>query len=158
MPTTIEISDELTEGLKGLTSETDIVVIAANALAAYSFLAEHSTDDIATIVKQGGEHLRFGITPEAHSVVDSLTVHQAESDEWQWPKWLTAPWIARDSNDSWWGYDLEPVLRSTSFAPRPISHKWKLEMLKGFDESDLPVDDDWAESKRKNPHLVESKD
>jgi hypothetical protein len=74
--------------------------------------------------------------------------------DWQWPEWLKAPWIAMDKSGDWFAYDGKPVLGQQS------SISWKPQIDSGCSILDpsmytinLPACEDWTKSLRKNPHL-----
>lgn len=68
--------------------------------------------------------------------------------KWQWPDWLKAPWIAMDSNGTWWAYTQPPTIDGPSwFGGDPVRlSEYHLHFTP-------PPCDDWTKSLRKNPNI-----
>ena len=74
--------------------------------------------------------------------------------DWQWPEWLKAPWIAMDKSGDWYAFNERPVIEQQS------SICWKPQTDSGCSTLDpsmyainLPACEDWTKSLRQNPHL-----
>jgi len=70
---------------------------------------------------------------------------------WQWPEWLTAPYIAMDCDGAWYSYMSEPVKSHTA-------NVWAGNFVRCISGGHLaitfPPCDDWTKSLRKNPNVT----
>lgn len=76
-------------------------------------------------------------------------------DDWQWPAWLTAPWIACDSLMNWYAFTREPEFALDKETGHALN--WQKQygtycfispMLYAFTP---PPCTDWRQSKRRRP-------
>lgn len=72
---------------------------------------------------------------------------------WQWPPWLTAPWIAMDKGGSWYAYEAEPKKEGISCWHGDRDFALLSSHMFAFTP---PPCTDWRLSKRKNPNLKET--
>jgi hypothetical protein len=68
---------------------------------------------------------------------------------WQWPKWLTANYIAMDKNGEWCAYLTEPYIEETYWWVDDGVYR---ELGGGFTTFSSPPCNNWQESLRKNPN------
>ena len=66
---------------------------------------------------------------------------------WQWPEWLTAPYIAMDEDGNWYAYLVQPSMKSTSWCGGTCSY-----LGEGLNAFTPPPCTDWQKSLRKNPN------
>ena len=71
---------------------------------------------------------------------------------WQWPEWLTAEWIARDYNGTWWAYAAEPRLDERYPDSWTGSLGKRTVMFSELFAFSPPQCGDWRQSKRRNPN------
>lgn len=66
---------------------------------------------------------------------------------WQWPEWLTAPYIAMDEDGNWYAYLVQPSMKSTSWCGGTCSY-----LGEGLNAFIPPPCTDWKQSLRRNPN------
>jgi len=125
--------------------------------------------EIEIDVPDGWEFVRFGTAEEGDTILSVRSPEKTPQSEigcrynriivrpaWQWPKWLTAPWIAMDKNGDWFGYDREPKRRDVTWAGQSSLVKYRQLDNIEYVAFDPPACDDWKQSLRRNPHATEA--
>jgi hypothetical protein len=70
---------------------------------------------------------------------------------WQWPKWLTANYIAMDGDNQWWAFTGQPEQNPDEEEWYPRGEKFSL-LDSCFIAFSPPPCNNWQESLRKNPN------
>lgn len=95
--------------------------------------------------RRGEKALSHGIVTTIHS--DTAYELLIVEPDWHWPEWLTAPWIACDSDGVWCAFALEPSMRPDGYWESGRKSDLNLKLFAFLP----PPCTDWRQSKRKNP-------